>query len=64
MARPTTRSARGAPGRPAVSASPEKAKQILREGTAKGRELSPKQQRFFGWLAGGAKPRPGGRKRR
>jgi hypothetical protein len=63
MARPTTRSARGAPGRPAVSASPEKAKQILREGTAKGRELSPRQKRFFGWIAGGAKPRAG-RKRR
>jgi hypothetical protein len=63
MARPTTRAARGAPGRPAVSASPEKAKQILREGTAKGRPLSEKQTKFFGWLAGGAKPRAG-RKRR
>jgi hypothetical protein len=64
MARPTTRSARGSPGRPAVSASPEKAKQILREGEARGRPLSEKQKRFFGWMAGGAKPRPGGRKRR
>lgn len=35
----------------------KKAKTILREGVAKGKKLTRKQQRFFGAVAGGQKPR-------
>lgn len=35
--------------------SAEKAKEILRDGTAQGHALTDKQKRYFGWLAGGAK---------
>jgi hypothetical protein len=34
----------------------QKAKTILREGTAQGHKLTKKQKRFFGAIAGGAKP--------
>ena len=43
--------------------SPEKAKEILRDGTAQGKKLTPKQKRFFGWVAGGSKPRSAGEKK-
>ena len=39
------------------SLSPEKAKEILRDGTANGHKLTAKQKRFFGAVAGGAKPK-------
>jgi hypothetical protein len=32
-----------------------KAKQILRDGTANGKNLTDKQKRYFGWIAGGGK---------
>lgn len=32
-----------------------KAKEILRDGTAHGKKLTPKQKRYFGWIAGGRK---------
>jgi hypothetical protein len=35
--------------------SAAKAKEILRDGTAQGRRLTGKQQRYFGWIAGGGK---------
>lgn len=35
--------------------SAEKAKEILRDGTAQGHPLTAKQKRYFGWLAGGGK---------
>ena len=35
--------------------SSEKAKEILRDGTANGYKLTDKQKRYFGWIAGGAK---------
>jgi len=34
----------------------EKAKEILRHGEARGKRLSKKQKRFFGFIAGGGKP--------
>ena len=34
-----------------------KAKKILRDGTAHGRPLTKAQKRYFGWRAGGSKPR-------
>ncbi|MGH2567683.1 MAG: hypothetical protein ACRDGA_05045 [Bacteroidota bacterium] len=34
----------------------EKAKKILREGQIGGKKLTDKQQRFFGFLAGGGTP--------
>lgn len=37
--------------------SPEKARQILSEGVARGKSLTDKQKRFFGAVAGGEKPR-------
>jgi hypothetical protein len=37
--------------------SSEKAKEILRDGTAHGHPLTKRQKRFFGWVAGGRKPR-------
>jgi len=37
-----------------VSAS--KAKKILKDGTVHGKSLTPKQKRFFGFIAGGGKP--------
>jgi len=43
--------------------TPEKAKEILRDGTAKGKKLTPKQKKFFGWAAGGSKPRSAGEKK-
>ena len=35
----------------------EKAGKILEEGKARGKKLSPAQERFFGWVRGGRKPR-------
>jgi hypothetical protein len=32
-----------------------KAKLILEEGIAQGKKITPKQRRFFGWVAGGRK---------
>jgi hypothetical protein len=34
-----------------------KAKEILRDGTAQGHSLTPKQKRYFGYIAGGGKPK-------
>lgn len=42
----------------------KKAKKILKDGTAQGHKLTAKQKRFFGAVAGGQKPRSGGKKRR
>jgi len=39
------------------SLSSTKARKILREGRARGHKLTAKQKRFFGWKAGGSKPR-------
>lgn len=36
--------------------SVDKAKEILRDGTAKGKALTDKQKGYFGWIAGGSKP--------
>ena len=41
-----------------------KAKKILREGKARGKRLTRKQKKFFGWMAGGSKSRKRVRKRR
>ena len=38
-----------------ATVSPEKAKKILRDGEIRGKKLTAKQKRFFGWQAGGAK---------
>ena len=38
-----------------------KAKTILKEGVAQGQKLTPKQERYFGWVAGGSKPRAKGK---
>lgn len=35
----------------------KKAKKILSDGTVRGHKLTKKQKRFFGWKAGGSKPR-------
>ena len=35
--------------------SSSKAKEMLRDGTAHGKKLTPKQKRYFGWIAGGRK---------
>jgi len=43
--------------------SPNKAKEILRDGTAHGKKLTDKQKRFMGWAAGGGKPRSAGEKK-
>jgi hypothetical protein len=37
--------------------SSSKAKEILRDGTAQGHPLTPAQKRYFGWIAGGGKPK-------
>jgi hypothetical protein len=37
--------------------SSAKAKEILRDGTAQGHPLTPAQKRYFGWIAGGSKPK-------
>lgn len=39
------------------SVSVEKAKEILRDGTIHGKKLTAKQKRYFGWIAGGSKPK-------
>lgn len=39
--------------------SKEKAGIILEEGEVRGHPLTDKQKRFFGWVAGGSKPRKG-----
>lgn len=39
--------------------SSEKAKEILRDGTAQGHPLTDKQKRYFGWIAGGRKANNG-----
>jgi len=43
--------------------SPKKAREILKDGTVHGKKLTPKQKRFFGWAAGGGKPRTAGEKK-
>lgn len=40
----------------------KKARTILRDGSVRGHKLTGKQKRFFGWKAGGSKPRGGRRK--
>lgn len=40
-----------------------KAKKMLKEGKAKGRNLTKKQKRFFGAIAGGQRPRKASKKR-
>lgn len=42
--------------------SSAKAKEILRDGTAKGKPLTDKQKRYMGWVSGGSKPRKMGNK--
>jgi hypothetical protein len=37
-------------------ASPAKARKILRDGSVRGKRLTPKQKRYFGLIAGGSKP--------
>jgi hypothetical protein len=32
-----------------------KAREILRDGTVRGKALTPKQKRYMGWVAGGKK---------
>jgi hypothetical protein len=39
--------------------SKDKAKEILRDGTAQGHKLTDKQKRYFGWIAGGKKAKYG-----
>lgn len=39
------------------SPSIEKAKEILRDGTANGKKLTDKQKKYFGFIAGGGKPK-------
>jgi len=34
-----------------------KAKKIIRDGTIRGKKLTTKQRKLFGWIAGGRKPR-------
>jgi hypothetical protein len=36
--------------------SPQKAKKILTEGEVRGKSLTGRQKRFFGFVAGGGKP--------
>jgi len=42
----------------------KKAKLMLREGRARGKKITPKQKRFFGFIAGGGKPTRLGKKKR
>jgi hypothetical protein len=42
--------------------SPDKAKEILRDGTVHGKSISSKQKRFFGFIAGGGKPTVAGKR--
>jgi hypothetical protein len=42
------------------SVSSDKAKEILKDGTANGHPLTDKQRRYFGWIAGGSKAQAGG----
>lgn len=37
--------------------SPDKAKEMLRDGTAQGHKLTDKQKRYFGYIAGGGTPK-------
>lgn len=39
------------------SISAMKARKILKDGTIRGKKLTPRQRRFFGFIAGGGKPR-------
>jgi len=39
--------------------SAKKAKEILKDGTANGKKLTPAQKRYFGWIAGGKKAEDG-----
>jgi hypothetical protein len=39
--------------------SAAKAKIMLEEDRANGRKLTARQRRYFGWVAGGSKPRKG-----
>jgi len=46
-----------------TSPSPQKAREILKDGTVHGKSISNKQKRFFGWIAGGSKPSKTGTKK-
>lgn len=46
--------------RKGVKLSPFKARQILHDGTVRGRSLTSKQRGFFGWVSSGCKDRPVG----
>lgn len=35
----------------------KKARKMLRHGKVRGRKITPRQRKFFGWVAGGRKPR-------
>lgn len=37
--------------------TPAKARKILEDGTIRGKKLTPKQRRYFGWIAAGMKPK-------
>lgn len=41
-----------------------KAKKILEDGKVRGKSLTAAQKRYFGWIAGGSKPRSRRKKRR
>ena len=41
----------------ASAVSPRKAKEMLHHGTVHGKAITPKQRRFFGFIAGGGHPR-------
>jgi hypothetical protein len=43
----------------AAKLSAEKARTMLEDGKANGKALTPAQKRYFGWIAGGRKPRKG-----
>lgn len=42
----------------------KKAGTMLKEGEARGKALTPKQKRFFGWVRGGRKSRVGEKMRK
>lgn len=44
-------------GKNSAHVTADVAKAILADGTVKGRKLTAKQRRYFGWIAGGSKPR-------
>ena len=42
---------------PLKRVSVSKAKEILKDGTIRGRTLTDKQKRYFGFIAGGGRPK-------